>query len=181
MPPCPKLTPAFQHDDSDSSAGCASFKEFAEQHEKRMKALKEAFEKECERELKKRANLIQSLNREVRCSFKMLFVSFSIEQNEVLIFQRQTLKEELSYARHAFQSADNNPEWNSPKTPVQHNGFDLMILHAGSDVAVFSRLLGSKLFSSSDESNRIVSPQKNSEKTRSAVSAELAEKFKSKF
>ena len=111
----------------------------------------------------------------------MLFVSFSIEQNEVLIFQRQTLKEELSYARHDLQSADDNPEWNSPKTPVQHNGFDIMALHAGSDVAVFSRLLGSELFSSSDESNRIVSPQKNSEKTRSAVSAELAEKFKSKF
>ena len=111
----------------------------------------------------------------------MLFVSFSIEQNEVLIFQRQALKEELSYAKHDFQSADDNPEWNSHKTPVEHNGFDLMTLHAGSDVGVFSRLLGSKLFSSSEESNKIVSPQKNLEKNRSAVSAELAEKFKSMF
>ena len=93
----------------------------------------------------------------------MLFVSFSIEQNEVLIFQRQTLKEEFSYARHDFQSADDNPEWNSTKTPVIHNGFDLMTLHTGSDVAVFSRLLGSKFFSSSEKNNRIVSPQKNSE------------------
>ena len=41
-----------------------------------MKALKEAFEKECERELMKRANLIQSLNREVRCFFQNAFCFF---------------------------------------------------------------------------------------------------------
>ena len=106
----------------------------------------------------------------------MIFVSFSLEQNEVLIFQRQALN-----ARFDFQSADDNPEWNSPKTPVEHNGFILLTLHAGADVGVFARLLGSSLFCSSAESSRIVSPQKNSHKTRSAVSKELAEKFKSKF
>ena len=73
----------------------------------------------------------------------------------MLMFQRQSLKEELSYARHDFQSADDNPEWNSPKTPVEHNGFILTTLHAGADVGVFGRLLGSKFFSSSEESNRI--------------------------
>ena len=99
----------------------------------------------------------------------MLFVFFLLEENKVLIIQRQALKEELSYARHDFQSADDNPEWNSPKTPVEHNGFDLMNLRAGADVGVFSRLLGSKLFSSSEESNRIVSPQKNS-KTQNSIS-----------
>ena len=56
-----------------------------------------------------------------------------------------------------------------------------MTLHAGADVGVFGRLLGSKMFSSSEECNTIVSPQKNSDKTRLAVSTELAEKFKSKF
>ena len=111
----------------------------------------------------------------------MLFVSFSLEQIEVLMFQRQSLKEELSYARHDFQSADDNPEWNSPKTPVEHNGFNLMILRAGADVGGFGRRLGSKLFSSSEESNRILSPQKNSDNTQSAVSVELAEKFRSKL
>ena len=67
------------------------------------------------------------------------------------------------------------------QTPVEHNGFNLMTLRAGGDVSVFGRLLGSKLFSSSEESNRILSPQKNSDNTRSALSAEPAEKFRSKF
>ena len=53
------------------------------------------------------------------------------------------MKEELSFARYDFQSADDNPKWNTPKTPVEHNGSGLTNLHAGGDVGVFGRLLGS--------------------------------------
>ena len=93
-------------------------------------------------------------------------------------FQRQEIKEELAFARFSFQSVDEHPEWNSPKTPVFHDGFNLMELTAGSDVANFGRRLGLKLFSS-EERDRIVSPQRVSESVRAPVSKELGEKFKS--
>ena len=84
----------------------------------------------------------------------------------------------MAFARFSFQSVDEHPEWNSPKTPVMHNGFDLMELTAGSDFANFGRRLGSKLFSS-EERDRLVSPQKVSESLRAPVSKDLGEKFKS--
>ena len=84
----------------------------------------------------------------------------------------------MAFARFSFQSVDKHPEWNSPKTPVFQDGFNLMELTAGGDVANFGRRLGLKLFSS-EERDRIVSPQKISERLRVPVSKELGEKFKS--
>ena len=59
-----------------------------------------------------------------------------------------------------------------------HKGFDLMILSAGKDVASFGRIVGCKLFSSGSEGNKLISPQRSSDKLRKSVSGELAEQFK---
>ena len=82
----------------------------------------------------------------------------------------------MAFARFCFQSVGEHPELS--KTPVFNDGFNLMELTAGSDVANFGRPLGLKLFSS-EERDRIVSPQRVSESVRAPVSKELGKKFKS--
>ena len=59
-----------------------------------------------------------------------------------------------------------------------HNGFDLMRLSTGKDVPSFGRIVGCKLFSSGSERNKLISPQRSSDKLRKSVSGELAEHFK---
>ena len=43
----------------------------------------------------------------------------------MLLFKRQEIKEEMSFATFEFQRIDENPIWNYTNTPVTHNGFDI--------------------------------------------------------
>ena len=101
--------------------------------------------------------------------------------DSVLMFLRQEIKEEMSFASFAFQCIDENPKWNSTNNPSTLNGFDLMTLQAGGDVDCFGRLLGPKWFSSGEDSGKILSPQKSSDKNRLPVSRELSDKFKNQI
>ena len=89
------------------------------------------------------------------------------------MFMGPEIKEELSFASYAFQCIDENPKWNSAHNPITYIGFDLKTLQAGEDVKYFGRILGPIWFSSGEDSGKILSPQKSSDKNRSPVSREL--------
>ena len=153
LPDLPKLTPAYSNPDSDAHE-CDEFKLLSNEHKERMELLLKAFEEECETQNRRKIKLLANLKE-----------------------KRQDLKEELSYARHGFQSVDDHPEWGIVQNPVLSDGFNLMQLLATSDVAKFGRLVGDKICDQSNASF-LISPKRLSENLRSGAAKEFTESFK---
>ena len=88
----------------------------------------------------------------------------------------------LARAGH-FQSIDDYPHISRKVHPVVHDGFDLMKLYAGKEIASFGRMLGEKLIDKTISRTKMFSPRRMSQKfqLRTSVDDETEHRFKGTF